>query len=270
MEHVTVKNVEIPALGLGTYRLKGSTCVFAVKEALGMGYRHIDTAESYGNHREVGRAILESGVDREEIFLTTKVWKTNLAYEMVLESGDKSLRELGLDYVDLLLIHWPSSMVPVAETLEAMNRLREEGKVRHIGVSNFSVGQMKDAIKSSEIPILTNQVKYNPYHPQDKILEFCAENDIMLTAYTPLAKGRVVDNEVLSRIGRRYGKTPAQVTLRWLLQQDGVSAIPKASSKDHLRENFDIFDFELTDDEMRKVFELRGGIIDRIVSKFSF
>jgi diketogulonate reductase-like aldo/keto reductase len=261
MEYVTVQDEEVPALGLGTYQLRGKTCVETVRDALEIGYRHIDTAEYYDNQREVGEAIADASVDRDEVFLTTKVWRSNLQHDQVLRSARESLDKLGLEYVDLLLIHWPSRTVPVAETLDAMTKLHDDGNVRHIGVSNFSVGQLQEAIAVSDVPIFTDQVEYHPFNGQADLVDFCIESGVMLTAYSPLGKGTVVGDETLATIGDRYGKSAAQVALRWLVQQDTVAAIPKASSREHLRENIDIFDFELTDEEMNSVFELHGGLI---------
>jgi len=250
MDYVTVDGTPVPALGLGTYQLQGQACRQTVSEALDIGYRHIDTAEYYDNQREVGDAIANANVARDEIFLTTKVWRSNLQYDQVLQSAHESLGKLGLEYVDLLLIHWPSRTVPVEETLDAMRQLHDDGKARHIGVSNFSVSQLQEARRVSDVPIFTNQVKYHPFNGQADLVDFCIENDVMLTAYSPLAKGKVVGDETLAAIGERYGKSASQVALRWLVQQDMVAAIPKASSREHLRENIDIFDFELTDEEM--------------------
>jgi len=232
--------------------------VHTVREALELGYRHVDTAEYYDNQAEVGDAIAQSAVDREAVFLTTKVWRTNLRHNEVLAAANESLDALGLEYVDLLLVHWPSRSVPIGETMEAMNHLQKEGKVRFVGVSNFSVSQVAGAMGASATPILTNQVEYHPFERRDDLLAFCIENDVMLTAYSPLAKGRVADDATLAEIGDRYGKTAAQVSLRWLLQQEMVAAIPKAASRDHLRENGDVFDFELTDAEMERIFEVGG------------
>jgi diketogulonate reductase-like aldo/keto reductase len=260
MEFVSVQGEEIPAIGLGTYQLRGQSCVDVVQEALDLGYRHIDTAEYYNNQQEVGRAIRSSAIDREDVFLTTKVWRSNLAYDDFIESAEQSLDKLGLDYVDLLLIHWPSRSVPIEETVEAMTKLHDEGKTRHIGVSNFSVSQLQEARTVSDAPILTDQVEYNPFTGQSDLIEYCIGSDVMATAYSPLAKGKVAKNETLLSIGDRYEKTATQVALRWLVQQDMVSAIPKASSRSHLEENIDIFDFELTNEEMETVFELHRGI----------
>ncbi|QSG08578.1 aldo/keto reductase [Halapricum desulfuricans] len=261
MESVTVQGTAVPMLGLGTYQLRGDACVQTVREAIEMGYRHIDTAEYYNNQREVGQGIAAADVDREDIFLTTKVWRSNLAHDDVLQSVQESLDKLGVETVDLLLIHWPSQSVPVGETLTAMEQLQTEGKVRHIGVSNFSVEQLREAMQVAESPVLTNQVKYHPFHSQAELVEFCIEHDVLLTAYSPLAKGDVVGNETLATIGERYGKSAAQVALRWLLQQEVVAAIPKAASRAHLEENMAVFDFELTDAEMERIFELQDGLI---------
>jgi diketogulonate reductase-like aldo/keto reductase len=212
----------------------------------------------YDNEGPVGEAVRESDVPREDIFVVTKLYQTNLAYEDVHSSFETSLSKLGLDYVDLLLIHAPNRSVPIEETIEAMNELQADGVVDHIGVSNFSIKQMKDAMSASNTPILTNQVKYHPFHGQQEMLKFCREEDVMLTAYSPLARTRVSRDETLSEIGDRYGKTPAQVALRWQIQQPMVSTIPKAADPDHQRENIDIFDFELSDDEMEAVFGLDG------------
>jgi len=264
MEHVSVQGVEIPALGLGTARMKGEECRTAVAEGLDLGYRHVDTAQMYDNEEMVGAAIAESDVDRDEVFLVTKVLRDNLAYDDLLRSVRGSLDRLGTEYVDLLLIHAPSRTVPVAESLRAMNELQDGGAVRHVGVSNFSVSQLREAIDASRTPILTNQVEYHPFHEQPDVLEFCIDNDVMLTAYSPLNVGKGLSNETLREIGERHGKTPAQVALRWLLQQPNVSAIPKSSRREHLRENLAVFDFELTDEEMERIFELQGGLLTRI------
>lgn len=263
MEHVTAQGVDVPALGFGTYPMKGERCRTAVQQALETGYRHVDTAQLYSNERAVGQAIAAADVSREEVFLVTKIRRGNLAYEDVLESVAESREKLGTA-IDLLLIHGPSRTDPIGASIEAMNDLQDRGTVTHIGVSNFSVGQLQDAIAASATPILTNQVEYHPFTAQTDVLEFCIENDVMLTAYSPLAEGRVVGNDRLEDIGDRYGKTAAQVALRWLLQQAVVSAIPKASSSTHIRENYDVFDFDLTHEEMEQIFDLQGGLLTRL------
>jgi diketogulonate reductase-like aldo/keto reductase len=266
MEYVSAGDVRLPALGLGTYELRGQACTDTVSEALDIGYRHIDTAEYYDNQAAIGRALEATDVPREEVFLATKIWRSNLAYEDALQSARESVAELGVDAVDLLLIHWPSRSVPTKETVRAMNELQAEGLVEHIGVSNFSVAQLREAIEASETPVVANQVEYHPFQAQQDLLECCLEEDVILTAYSPLAKGRVAGDEPLREIGDRYDKSAAQVALRWLVQQDGVAAIPKASSRAHLQANRDVFDFALTDEEMERVFELQGGLLERVRS----
>jgi diketogulonate reductase-like aldo/keto reductase len=264
MKTVTVQGVDVPALGLGTARMEGEECRDAVETALDIGYRHLDTAQMYDNEAAVGAALGNHSVDREDVFVTTKIHPSKLAPEDVRSSFEASLDRLDTAYVDLLLIHAPRDSAPIEETVGAMNALQEEGAVRHIGVSNFSVDQTRAAIDASRTPIVTNQVEYHPSNEQTDLLPFCIDNDVMLTAYSPLAKGGVANDETLTEIGDRYDKTPAQVALRWLLQQDRVAAIPKASSRDHMVENFEVFDFELSDEEMEAVFDLQGGLLDRL------
>jgi diketogulonate reductase-like aldo/keto reductase len=266
MEYETVQGVTVPAVGLGTARMTGEACERAVSEALELGYRHLDTAQMYDNEAAVGTAIADSAVDREAVFLTTKLLRTNLRREDVFSSFDTSLDRLGTDYVDLLLIHAPSPTVPLAETLGAMNDLQEEGRVRHVGVSNFNVYGMESAVEASRTPILTNQVEYNPFTDQSETLAWCLEHDVLLTAYSPLNVGRGLDDDALVAVADRYGKTPAQVAIRWLIQQDHVVAIPKAARREHLDENLDVFDFRLTDEEMRELFDLADGLVGRLRS----
>lgn len=256
MPDLDVQGTAVPALGLGTYRLRGKAAESTVREAIELGYRHIDTAEYYENQAAIGAAIEEAAVDREELFVTTKIWHTNLEAAAAKQSARASLAKLGLETIDLLLIHWPSDRVPIEETIGAMNELQAAGRVDHIGVSNFSIDQLEAAIEASRTPIFTNQVEYNPYTSRPELHDFSVENDILLTAYSPLAKGTVIDDPVLESIGDRYGKSPAQVTLRWLCQQKNVAAIPKATSRAHLEANREINDFELTDEEMTEIASL--------------
>ena len=253
MEFKTAKNVTIPALGLGTWQMRGRECQQAVEMGLEIGYWHIDTAQMYRNERMVGNALQNADLPRDEIFLTTKIVQTNLRHDDVLRSFSESLKQLQSEYVDLLLIHWPNPSVPIPETIGAMNRLQEDGTVKHIGVSNFSVAQMQEASEASDTPILTNQVEYNPFVSQDAVHTACVERDMFLTAYTPIAKNRVSRDQTMQSIAEKYGKSPAQVTLRWHIQQDHVITIPKSSKRNHLEENFDVFDFELEKDEMQRI-----------------
>lgn len=260
---VTAKDAEIPALGLGTWKLAGRTCVDCVADALAIGYRHLDTAQRYDNHESVGAGIRASKIPREEIFLTTKVWWEKLQRDAVLSSTEASLRELGTDYVDLLLIHWPNQDVPLEETFDAMLELRDQGRARHLGVSNFPPSWLEEA--AQEGPVVCNQVEYHPFLSQDHLLEPLRARTMALVAYSPLARGEVTRNETLVKIGAAHDRSAAQVALRWLVQQDRVCAIPKASSRAHLEENFRIFDFELSHDEMRRIHGLAKSAGERTI-----
>ena len=255
MEYQTIKGEKVPSLGLGTWRLSGEECARSVERALALGYRHIDTAQMYANEREVGRGIRNSGVNREEIFLVTKVRTSSFSHDDVIHSTRESLKKLQAEYVDLLLMHWPNPSMPLGETLGAMTELQEEGSVKHVGVSNFPPSMVEEATRHATV--FCNQIEYHPYTAQDELLDQAKEMDYLLTAYSPVARGRVSNDVTLKEIGEAYGKTPAQVALRWLIQQAKVAAIPKAASKNHLRSNFDIFDFELSDEEMKRIFTLR-------------
>ncbi|MGC9454434.1 MAG: aldo/keto reductase [Phycisphaerae bacterium] len=242
----------IPQLGLGTWPLKGDEGARVIAKALEMGYRHLDTAVFYGNHHSVGQGIRDAAVDRDEVFVTSKVWPDKLAYDDVLSECERSLKELGLQTLDLLLIHWPSQTVPLEETLRAYAHLREEGKIRHAGVSNFTAARLGRAIDADIVPIEVNQVEYHVYLNQQKLLDFCRSRGVVLTAYAPLAKGRAAGDELLREIGRAYRKAPAQVALRWLVQK-GICVIPKSSNEEHLRQNMDIFDWSLTEEDVQRI-----------------
>jgi 2,5-diketo-D-gluconate reductase B len=254
MQYQTIKGEKVPSLGLGTYRLTGDACEAAVERALGMGYRHVDTAQMYGNEAEVGRGLDDSGVERGEVFLTTKVWPSDFVHDRVISKTRESLKRLRTNYVDLLLMHWPPDGVPLGETLGAMRELQDGGSVLHIGVSNFSPSLLEEATEHAGI--FCNQVQYHPYRSQTALLAQAREADYLLTAYTPLSRGGVQDDDTLREIGADHGKTATQVALRWLVQQDKVSAIPKATGGEHLAENLDVFDFELSEEEMDRVFTL--------------
>lgn len=253
MEYVVAQGAAVPKIGLGTWQLRGNTCRRTVETAIDLGYRHIDTAQAYRNERQVGSAINNADVDREEIFLVTKLSPTNLGEERVKVTTEESLARLGTEYIDCLLIHRPNPLIPIRETLDAMNELVEEGLVHHIGVSNFSHSQLIDAVDNSLEPILTNQVRYTPFDRKQTLLEYCQIHDIVLTAYSPFLHGGILNDSTLSGIGLRYKKSAAQVALRWLIQQDNVVAIPKATGYPHLTENIDVFDFSLTAEEMARI-----------------
>lgn len=261
MDHIGQMGVQMPVIGLGTWQMTGRECERGVESALRKGYRHIDTAELYGNEREIGKALDKSDVRREEVFITTKVWRSNLSYERVFQAVDESLRKLGTNYVDLLLIHRPSYSVPLEDTVRAMDQLVEKGKTKNIGVSNFSADQMRKFQEISENHMFTNQVEYHLYHSrkQQEKIRYCQEEDILLTAYSPLARGRCVSDPVLEKIGEKYDKSPAQVELRWLIQQENVIAIPKASDPGHQKENLNVFDFQLKEEEIQNIFNQDKG-----------
>ncbi|MEF8849155.1 MAG: aldo/keto reductase [Candidatus Bipolaricaulota bacterium] len=250
----SIDSCSVPALGLGTWKLRGKECEETVRKAIDLGYRHIDTAIFYDNEEEVGKAIKDHS--REELFVTTKVWKDKLHYEDFKRSAEGSLKRMDTDYIDLLLIHWPNPEIPLEETIKAMNQLVEEGKVRHLGVSNFNKSQLRKARDLSDKPIVNNQVKYHLGMDLTAMLNYCRENGIFLTAYSPLGRGKVLKSKELTRIGSRYGKTPVQIALKWLVRQENVLAIPKASSVDHLRENISLFNWKLEEKDLETLDQL--------------
>jgi diketogulonate reductase-like aldo/keto reductase len=258
MQFVEAKGVKIPAIGLGTWELRGRVCARLVEQALRLGYRHIDTAQVYENEREVGEALRGSGVPRNEVFVTTKVWTSHFAPHDLERSTKESLNKLRLTEVDLLLLHWPNARVPLSETLEGLAHVRKLGLTRHIGVSNFTVALVEEAVEKCPAPLVCNQVEYHPYLDQTAVREACARHELAIVAYSPIAKGRVRNDEVLARIGRTHGKSAAQVCLRWLVQQQ-VSAIPRTSRLERLSENMTVFDFELSAEEMAEISALGSG-----------
>jgi 2,5-diketo-D-gluconate reductase B len=267
MHFIEAKGAKIPAIGLGTWELRGRTCARLVEQALRLGYRHVDTAQAYDNEREVGEALRASGVPRGEVFVTTKVWTSHFAPHDLERSVKESLTKLRLTEVDLLLLHWPNPRVPLSETLDALAHVRKLGMTRHIGVSNFTVALMDEAVAKCPAPLVCNQVEYHPYLDQTKVREACVQHAMALVAYSPIAKGRVRKDDVLASIGRAHGKSAAQVCLRWLVQQN-VSAIPRTSKLERLSENFEIFDFELSVAEMAEISAL--GNRDGRLTDFGF
>ncbi|MFB6182618.1 MAG: aldo/keto reductase [Candidatus Nanohaloarchaea archaeon] len=263
MEHIKINNTEIPKIGLGTATLKGKKCIKTVKKAIKIGYRHIDTAQMYNNEKEIGKAIKKSNISRDKLFITTKLNKHNLTRKKAITSLDKSLKKLDLERVDLLLIHRPSKKTPVQETLNAMHDLKKEGKILNIGVSNFTKTQLEKAEEKSLSPIINNQVKYNPYYPQKELIQKAKNQETSITAYSPLAKGRITKNETMQKIGDKHGKTPAQIALKWITQKNNVAAVPKASKENHLKQNLNIFDFKLSEEDINKINELEGSLKDK-------
>ena len=246
---------KIPGLGLGTWELRGNQCEFVVKRAIEMGYVHIDTAWMYANQRDIGRAIREIGASREQLFITSKIWHTHMQYNDVLQQCDETLEQLQMDYVDLLLMHSPSQTVPLGETLAAFKQIFDVGKARSIGVSNFELEQVNEACRVSPVPISVNQVEYNVHCDRGELLAGCNVLGVHLTAHRPLAKGEIGSERILKEIGRTYGKSVAQIAMRWLLQK-GLSAVPKSCSEVHLKENLDLFEWEMTVAEMTQISSL--------------
>jgi len=257
MEFVSAKGMKMPALGLGTWALDGESCRASVRAALALGYRHIDTARLYGNEGAVGTGIRDAGVPRGEIFLTTKIPMGELREAQVRRNVEESLRLLGTDYVDLLLIHWPSAREPLAETLAAFAAARAKGQTRFIGVSNFTAALLQEAVEIHRAPIVCNQVEYHPYLSQRPVLAAAKKFGLALTAYSPLARGRVANDRDLARIGEKYGKSAGQVALRWLLDQK-IAAIPKSSRREHLAANLAVFDFQLSAADRAAIDAKRG------------
>jgi 2,5-diketo-D-gluconate reductase B len=261
---VEANGARIPAIGLGTWDLRGRTCARMVEQALRLGYRHVDTAEMYGNEHEVGEGVRASGVPRDEVFITTKVWRDHLGPREFERAAKESLAKLGLSEVDLLLIHWPNPRIPLADTIGALCRMKREGVTRHIGISNFTVDLVAQAVKLSTERLVTDQIEWHPYIDQSKVIEACRRDGLCVTAYSPIARGRAVGDDTLRTIGLRHRKSAGQVSLRFLIQQ-GAIVIPRTSRPERLAENFAIFDFELTPAEMqaiRKLAHPHGRIVD--------
>ena len=257
---VEIQGSTVPKLGFGTWEILGRDCEEAVADALQIGYRHIDTAQAYDNEAEVGKALAASGVPRQELWLTTKLWRKE--YRRVRDSAQESLERLQVGCIDLLLLHWPNDEVPLEETLGALAQIRDEGLIKHFGVSNFPAYMLREALKVA--PIFADQVEFHPFLGQDELTELALEKDFMVTAYSPLARGKVPGDETLGGIGERHGKTAGQVALRWLLDKPNVATIPKASSHERRLENFEVFDFELSDDDRAQIDALPkdGRILD--------
>jgi 2,5-diketo-D-gluconate reductase B len=264
MRTVQANGANIPALGLGTWQLTGKTCVRVVSEALRIGYRHIDTAAMYGNEAEVGEGLRSSGVARDQIFLTTKVWQDDLRAKDFRNSVERSLRKLDLPNVDLILIHWPNSRIPLSETMQAMVQVKRDGLARHIGVSNFTSAMVEEAVGLSSEPLVNNQIEMHPFLDPGKVLQTCRKHGLAVTAYCPIARGSAASDRVLARVGKAHGKSAAQVSLRYLIQR-GVVPIPRTSKAERLKENLSVFDFELSSEEMDAVHRLAapsGRVVD--------
>lgn len=255
MKYLKVGERDVPAIGLGTYLITGSEAIKTIEKAIDLGYRHIDTAQLYENESEVGTAIQQAPVDRSEIFLTTKVWPTRLSEEDFIPSVEESLRKLKTDYVDLLLIHWPNKDISLTESIPQLMKMQEEGKAKNIGVSNFPINMLAKTIGLGA-NIICNQVEYHPYIDQSLLKEWMDHNNLLFTAYCPLAQGRVFKDVRIQNIADKVGKSIGQVVLRWFMQQENVFAIPKSSNPERLKANLDVFDFELSNEEMQMLNDL--------------
>jgi len=264
MDQLQTQGISLPRLGLGTFRMQGNVCRAAVESALALGYRHIDTAEMYGNEREVGDGLRASGIGRDDVFITTKAWPSHFAPRELERAAKESVARLRVSQVDLLLLHWPSEQVPLSETMPALCKMKQIGLTRHIGISNFTVALVEEAVRLASEPLVTNQIECHPYLDQSKVIAACARHGLSITAYSPLARGRVGNDKLLKRIGQAHGKAAGQVALRWLIQRN-IIAIPRTSKVERLGENLALFDFELTPAEMEEIYALahpRGRMVD--------
>src|ERR1700712_6098486 len=256
MEAIKTQGISLPKLGLGTFRMQGDACRAAVESALDLGYRHLDTAEMYGNEEAIGAAIAASRVARSDLHVTTKVWHENLAPDAIRRAFDASLKKLRLDHVDLYLVHWPSRNMNLPAIFETLMKLKQDGRTRAIGVANFTTALLKTVVEDIKAPIACNQVEYHVMLDQTKVKKYLAAKSIPLVAYCPLAQGRAASDEVLAKIGKKHDASAAQVALKWLLDQDGVAAIPKASRAESQQANLDALKIKLDDDDRKAIADL--------------
>jgi 2,5-diketo-D-gluconate reductase B len=256
MDQLQTQGISLPRLGLGTFRMQGDACRAGVESALSLGYRHIDTAEMYGNEEAIGAAIAASRVARAELHVTTKVWNENLAPDAIRRAFDASLQKLRLDHVDLYLVHWPAKNMNLPAMFETLLKLKAEGRTRAIGVANFNIALLKTVVEEIKAPIACNQVEYHVMLDQTRLRKYLAEKSIPLVAYCPLAQGRAASDPTLTAIGRKHGASAAQVALKWLLDQEGVAAIPKASRPESQKANLDALKVELDDGDRKAIAAL--------------
>ncbi len=254
MNYFKLNNQKIPSIGIGTWRLDDNTCTNSVKIALDKGYRHIDTADIYGNHTAVGKALKETNVDREDIFLTSKVWHTSLDYTSVISSCERNLLELNVDYINLYLIHWPNKNIPLKETISALLELQSRGLIKDWGVSNFTKHHIQDCLDLGYKPA-NNQIEFHPSFYQKELKEFCDNNNILITAYSPLGQGLDLEIQLLKDLSNKYSKTVPQIILKWIISKN-IVAIPKATDESLIVENISIFDFELSQEDIVKIDNL--------------
>lgn len=254
MKYLQLKNTAIPIIGFGTWQLKGDECYNAVKYALKIGYRHIDTAHVYGNHKEIGQAITDSKIPREDIFITSKVWREDLGYDQVRYSAQKALEELQTNYIDMYLIHWPNKDFPLFKTIQALHELLDENILMNIGVSNFTKHHIEDALQISN-RISTNQVEFHPSFNQIDLLNYSVSNGIYLTAYSPLGQGKDLALDLILELSEKYHKTPSQIIINWIANK-GIITIPKSTVESYIKDNLHSLDFELTAEDANKIDSL--------------
>ncbi|OUM83561.1 MAG: aldo/keto reductase [Caldibacillus debilis] len=272
MDSIVLNNgVRMPQLGFGVWKIPDDQVTQVLEKAFEIGYRSVDTARIYKNEEGVGRAVAESGIPREELFITTKVWNSDQGYENTLKAFEASLQRLGLDYVDLYLIHWPTPKYDqYVETYKALEKLYKDGRVRAIGVSNFDIDHLERILNECEVVPAVNQVECHPYLQQKELKAFCKNHGIAVEAYSPLMNGKdALQDEVILKIAKKYGKTPAQVILRWHLQE-GVIAIPRTVTPSRMEENFRVFDFELSEEDMKEIAALDRNVrVNAVPSEFN-
>ncbi|NIJ33781.1 aldo/keto reductase [Sphingomonas oligoaromativorans] len=256
MDTIKTQGITIPRLGFGTFRMPGGGAQPVVETALALGFRHIDTAAMYENEAAVGAALATSGIARDELFVTTKVWHDQLAPDALRRAFDDSLAKLGIDYVDLYMVHWPARDMDMATTLEALMALRESGRTRAIGVCNFNLPMIRRAVDEIGAPIAAHQIEYHPFLAQTAMLVYLRSRSIPLTAYAPLAQGRAANNPTLAGIGKKHGATAAQIAIAWLLDQEGVIAIPKAARQESQQSNLDALKIRLDDEDRAAIASL--------------
>lgn len=249
--YILTNKIKIPQIGFGTSLIVGQECIDNIKDALNAGYRHIDTASAYKNEKEIGQAIRESKIPREEIFITSKVWKDSMGYENTLKSFNQTLEDLGVEYIDLFLIHWPSNKNKEVniETWKALEELYKSGKVKSIGLSNFLKHHLEWILESAEIKPMVNQIEYHPGLTRPETVEFCKKNNIIVEAWAPLGKGKMLNNEELVRIANKYKKSVAQLCIKWCIQ-NGILPLPKSSNLERMKQNLDVFDFIISEQDM--------------------
>ena len=256
MENIKTQGISLPKLGLGTFRMQGDACRAAVESALDLGYRHLDTAEMYANEEAIGAALAASKVARKDLHITTKVWNENLAPDAIRRAFDASLKKLRLDHVDLYLVHWPARNMNLPAMFETLMKLKEEGRTRAIGVANFNIALLKTVVEEIKAPIACNQIEYHVMLDQTAIRKYMASKSLPLVAYCPVAQGRAATNEALIAIGKKHNASGAQVALKWLLDQDGVAAIPKAARRESQQANLDALNIKLDEADRKAIAAL--------------